>query len=98
RIEKRVRWRRCVCRGRVVAQPLSAETGEMIALRRVLEGLGRRRSLARSARLLGPLAVLFLSGCMLFQREMPRPGHTKLDSPLVIVPAVTLSNYLVVQT
>ncbi|MEO7599497.1 MAG: pepsin/retropepsin-like aspartic protease family protein, partial [Opitutus sp.] len=28
---------------------------------------------------------------------MPRPGRTRLDSPLVIVPAVTMSNYLVVQ-
>ncbi|HWA87931.1 MAG TPA: aspartyl protease family protein [Opitutus sp.] len=29
---------------------------------------------------------------------MPRPGRTVLDSPLVIVPATTLSNYLVVET
>ena len=34
---------------------------------------------------------------MFFQREMPRPGRTKLESPLVILPATTLSNYLVVQ-
>lgn len=39
-----------------------------------------------------------LSSCTLFRREMPRPGRTTLDAPLVIVPAVTLSNYLVVET
>ncbi|MEO6001726.1 MAG: aspartyl protease family protein [Opitutus sp.] len=44
------------------------------------------------------LILGLLSGCALFRREMPRPGRTKLDSPLVIIPAVTLSNYLVVQT
>lgn len=37
-----------------------------------------------------------LSGCHLFRRELPRPGRTTLDAPLVIVPATTLSNYLVV--
>ena len=44
------------------------------------------------------IAILFLaSGCAFFSREMPRPGRTKLDSPLVILPAKTLSNYLVVE-
>jgi hypothetical protein len=43
------------------------------------------------------LSLLLLSGCTLFRREMPRPGRTTLDEPLVIVPAVTLSNYLVVE-
>jgi hypothetical protein len=45
----------------------------------------------------GLLSLSLLSGCVLFRREMPRPGRTKLESPLVIVSAVTLSNYLVVQ-
>jgi hypothetical protein len=58
----------------------------------------RRHGSSVYVRLVCGLLVLFLvSGCVLFRREMPRPGRTKLDSPLVIVPAVTLSNYLVVQ-
>jgi hypothetical protein len=40
---------------------------------------------------------LLFSGCNLFHREMPRPGRTTLDSPLVILPAATLSNYLVIE-
>lgn len=49
--------------------------------------------------LIGTLAllVLLVSGCQLFRREMPRPGRTTLDSPLVIVPAQTMANYLIVQ-
>ncbi|HVU24080.1 MAG TPA: aspartyl protease family protein [Opitutus sp.] len=50
---------------------------------------------------LGPwslVLILFLAGCTAFRRELPRPGRTVLDSPLVIVPATTLSNYLVVET
>lgn len=41
--------------------------------------------------------LLFFSGCQLFQRELPRPGRTKLGSPLVVVPAKPMSNYLVVE-
>jgi len=42
-------------------------------------------------------ALVTLSGCQLFRRELPRPGRTTLESPLAIVPAKTLSNYLVVE-
>lgn len=42
--------------------------------------------------------LLLTAGCTMFRREMPRPGRTVLGSPLVIVPATTLSNYLVVET
>ena len=59
---------------------------------------GRRRSWAACTPVICAfLALTLLSGCVLFRREMPRPGRTKLDSELVIVPAVTLSNYLVVE-
>jgi hypothetical protein len=59
----------------------------------------RQRGSSACVRLVCGLLGLFLfSGCVFFNREMPRPGRTKLDSPLVIVPAVTLSNYLVVET
>jgi aspartyl protease/PDZ domain-containing protein len=60
-----------------------------------------RRSLATRGRALvlptiGSLCVLLASGCQMFRREMPRPGRTTLGSPLVIVPATAMSNYLVV--
>ena len=56
------------------------------------------RRVRPGAFVLGALLCLqLLSGCVLFHREMPRPGRTKLDSPLVIVPATNMSNYLVVQ-
>lgn len=51
-------------------------------------------------------AVLFsllgfvLTGCSLlpfFKREAPRPGRTTLDSPLIVLPAQRLGNYLIVQ-
>ncbi|HYP18151.1 MAG TPA: retropepsin-like aspartic protease, partial [Opitutus sp.] len=42
-------------------------------------------------------ASVLLSGCQLFRRELPRPGRTELDSPLVVLPAKTLSNHLVVE-
>ncbi|ACB77304.1 PDZ/DHR/GLGF domain protein [Opitutus terrae PB90-1] len=37
------------------------------------------------------------TGCHMFRREMPRPGRTTLDSPLVMIPARTMANYLIVQ-
>ena len=37
------------------------------------------------------------TGCFTFRREPPRPGRTKLESPLVILSALTVSNYLVVE-
>ncbi len=43
------------------------------------------------------LCLSLFAGCHIFYREMPRPGRTTLDSPLVIVPAATMSNYLVVE-
>lgn len=61
--------------------------------------LKRMRSpFARS--LLLSVFCLVWSGCSLlpfFKREAPRPGRTTLDSPLVVLPAQTLGNYLVVE-
>ena len=71
----------------------------MNAVRGSRAWLSWRPSLSRLFTAVSVLLILgLLSGCALFRREMPRPGRTKLDSPLVIIPAVTLSNYLVVQT
>lgn len=56
---------------------------------------GRGASLTLLSTLL--LLVVLVSGCQLFDREMPRPGRTSLDSPLVIVPARGMANYLIVQ-
>jgi hypothetical protein len=45
-------------------------------------------------------AGIFLTGCAwvpFMKREGPRPGRTKLDSPLVVLPAQTLGNYLIVE-
>lgn len=43
--------------------------------------------------------LLVLSGCsaLPFRREPPRPGRTTLSSPLVILPAEAMGNYLVLQ-
>src|SRR5690349_15159147 len=71
----------------------------MNAVRGSRAWLSRRPSMSRVFTAVSVFLILgLLSGCALFHREMPRPGRTKLDSPLVIIPAVTLSNYLVVQT
>ncbi len=43
-------------------------------------------------------AALFLAGCSSIHREPSRPGRTTLGAPLVIVPATTLGNYLIVET
>jgi hypothetical protein len=47
-------------------------------------------------------AALVLGGCSslpsAFHRAPPRPGRTTLVSPLVIVPAQSLGNYLVIET
>ncbi|MBI4626675.1 MAG: aspartyl protease family protein [Verrucomicrobia bacterium] len=45
------------------------------------------------------LCLLLLTGCSIFpfRREPPRPGRTKLSSPLVILPAETMGNYLLLQ-
>jgi len=46
--------------------------------------------------------ALLLGGCSTlpeaFHRTPPRPGRTTLGSPLVMVPAQTLDNYLIVET
>jgi hypothetical protein len=46
-------------------------------------------------------AALWLGGCSAlpsaFHRAPPRPGRTTLGSPLVVVPAQTLANYLIVE-
>ncbi len=55
----------------------------------------------RALPLLAVCAGLLLGGCATlsapFRREPPRPGRTKLGSPLVILPAQTLGNYLIVE-
>lgn len=43
------------------------------------------------------VALALVTGCISFHREPPRPGRTKLDSPPVILSALTVSNYLVVE-
>ncbi|MFI5355847.1 MAG: aspartyl protease family protein [Opitutales bacterium] len=46
------------------------------------------------------LAGWFLAlagGCITFHREPPRPGRTKLEAPLVVLPATTIGNYLVLE-
>lgn len=58
----------------------------------------RVRSRRRLAATLAVAACLLLvSGCQMFRREMPRPGRTTLDAPLVVIPATTMANYLIVQ-
>ena len=42
-------------------------------------------------------ACALVAGCFTFHREPPRPGRTKLDPPPVILSALTVSNYLVVE-
>ncbi len=41
--------------------------------------------------------VWLLAGCITLPREAPRPGRTTLGAPLVIVPAATIGNYLIVE-
>jgi hypothetical protein len=42
-------------------------------------------------------ALALVSGCFSFHREPPRPGRTRLDSPPVVLSALTVSNYLIVE-
>ncbi len=42
--------------------------------------------------------VFLASGCKTFHREPPRPGRTTFATPLVIVPAETIGNYLIVES
>jgi hypothetical protein len=41
--------------------------------------------------------VLLLGGCAVAARKPPRPGRTTLGSPLIILPAQSIGNYLLVQ-
>jgi hypothetical protein len=47
--------------------------------------------------LIAATALALVTGCFSFRREPPRPGRTKLASPLVTLSALTVSNYLVVE-
>jgi len=42
-------------------------------------------------------ALALAGGCFSWRRELPRPGRTELDGPIVTVPATTVGNYLVVE-
>ena len=43
-------------------------------------------------------ALLFLSGCTFpFSRRPPRPGRTTMSSPLVLLPAQSIGNYLLIE-
>jgi hypothetical protein len=59
-------------------------------------------SLAASQLASAALAALLLAGCTAlpspFRRAAPMPGHTTLGSPLVVLPAQKLGNYLIVET
>jgi hypothetical protein len=58
----------------------------------------RDRRLERGGFLLLLCAALFLSGCTFpMSRRPPRPGRTTLSSPLVILPAQTIGNYLLIE-
>jgi hypothetical protein len=55
-------------------------------------------TLRRAASLLVAVgAVILAGGCLNFHREPPRPGRTTLAAPLVVLPAETIGNYLVVE-
>ena len=52
----------------------------------------------RVLRWLGAAALLaLLAGCFSFRREPPHPGRTRLDSPVVTLSAITVSNYLIIE-
>ena len=62
-----------------------------------VQGSGIRPRLAMA--LVGLLSALVFAGCSIlpFNREPPRPGRTTLVSPLSIVPAEMIGNYLVIE-
>lgn len=41
--------------------------------------------------------LLFAGGCKTLQREASRPGRTSFSTPLVVIPAVSIGNYLVIE-
>jgi hypothetical protein len=47
----------------------------------------------------GFVLLLFTTGCTYFsfRREPPRPGRTTLSSPLVLLPAETIGNFIIVE-
>ena len=47
--------------------------------------------------LVAVVALALVAGCFSFHREPPRPGRTKLDHPPVILSALNVSNYLLVE-
>ena len=55
----------------------------------------------KSLPLLAVCAGLLLGGCATlsspFHREPPRPGRTRLGSPVVVLPSQTVGNYLIVE-
>lgn len=57
----------------------------------------RRRLPAGLALLLAAAWLLTGTGCLSFKREAPRPGLTTFGTPLVVLPAATLGNYLVIE-
>ena len=57
-----------------------------------------RTSALRTTRFTWLVLCLFLSGCAIIPfREPPRPGRTTLTSPLVILPAQNIGNYLLLE-
>lgn len=72
-------------------------TGEAVAQRS--GGTRIPRSGAVRQLLFAALCVLLVAGCSApsFRRQPPRPGRTTLGSPLVILPAQTIGNYLLIE-
>ncbi len=60
----------------------------------------QRQPGARGLVAMAAIACLLLTtGCsyLTFHREPPRPGRTKLNSPLVVLPAQTIGNFIIVE-
>lgn len=47
---------------------------------------------------LGMAFAVMSAGCFSLRREAPRPGRTTLGSQLIVLPARTISNYLIVES
>lgn len=71
----------------------------MNRLTRILRALAGRIPPPGHRLLAAGLLPLILSGCsyLSFRREPPRPGRTTLSSPLVVLPAQTIGNFLIVE-
>jgi hypothetical protein len=70
------------------------QTPEDETVRRLPSGL---QPFAPSLWLLGLLLSLLTTGCVSLLRTAPRPGRTTISSPLVVLPAQTFGNYLVIE-